>query len=75
MSEFQPGQTVEIFSGHNNKPFTSGEILKVRRNWIELRASIYARPVRFRTNPDKPLCGYRIITGGLAEYLNEYIKI
>lgn len=63
---------VHVLSGYNGKRVGEGTVISVAKNWVTVYTPLFARPVRFRTNPDKPLCGIRII-GGLAEYMNERI--
>lgn len=66
------GASVAIFSSYSNKPIGTGIVLRVLQRWVEVQSSSFAMPVRFRTCA--PLRGHRI-TGGLAEHLNEWIKI
>jgi hypothetical protein len=64
---------VAILSGYTHNRIGEGTVVKVCKNWVEVQTPKYARPVRFRTNPDRDLCGVRIV-GGLAEYLNDRIQ-
>ncbi len=66
------GASVAIFSGYSNRQIGTGTIVRVLQRWVEVQSSSWAVPVRFRTCA--PLRGYRI-TGGLAEHLNERIKV
>ncbi len=66
------GASVPIFSAYSSKPIGTGTVIRVLQRWVEVQSSSWAVPVRFRTSA--PLRGHRI-TGGLAEYLNEWIKI
>ncbi len=66
------GTSVAIFSSYSNKPIGTGTVIRVLQRWVEVQSSSWAVPVRFRTCA--PLRGHRI-TGGLAEHMNEWIKI
>ena len=66
------GSTVAIFSGYSNKQIGTGTITRVLLRWVLVEAPQWAMPVKFRTSA--PLKGHRI-TGGLAEHLNEWIKV
>ena len=66
------GSTVAIFSGYSNKQIGTGTVTRVLPRWVLVEAPQWAVPVRFRTCA--PLKGHRI-TGGLAEHLNEWIKV
>ena len=66
------GSTVAIFSGYSNKQIGTGTVTRVLLRWVLVEAPQWAVPVKFRTCA--PLKGHRI-TGGLAEHLNEWIKV
>ena len=66
------GTTVEIFSGHSNRKIGVGTVLRVLSCWVVVQSSSWRTPVKFRTCA--PLRGHRI-TGGVAEYLNEWISV
>ena len=66
------GATVAIFSSYSKKQVGTGTVIHVLQHWVEVQSSSWRVPVRFRTCA--PLRGHRI-TGGLAEHLNEWIKI
>lgn len=66
------GTEVAIYSGHSNNLIGVGKVVRVLKRWVVVQSSSWSQPVRFRICA--PLRGYRI-TGGLCEYLNEWIKI
>ena len=66
------GASVTIFSSYSNKQVGTGTVVRVLQRWVEVQSSSWRVPVRFRTCA--PLRGHRI-TGGLAEHLNEWIKV
>lgn len=66
------GTEVAIFSGHSNRQIGVGTVVRVLSRWVVVQSSSWRTPVKFRTCA--PLRGYRI-TGGVAEYLNEWIKV
>lgn len=66
------GASVPIFSGYSNKQIGTGTGTCVLQRWVVVESSCWAAPVKFRTCT--PLRGYRI-TGGVAEYLNEWIAV
>ena len=66
------GTEVAIYSAYSNKQIGVGTVVRVLSRWVLVQSSSWRTPVKFRTCA--PLRGHRI-TGGLAEYLNEYIKI
>lgn len=66
------GTEVAIHSGYSNKQIGVGTVVRVLSRWVVVQSSSWRTPVKFRTSA--PLLGYRI-TGGVAEYLNEWIKV
>ena len=66
------GSEVAIYSGYSNNLIGIGKVVRVLKRWVVVDSSSWRTPVKFRTCA--PLRGYRI-TGGLAEYLNEWIAI
>lgn len=66
------GAEVAIYSGYSNNLIGIGKVVRVLKRWVLVDSSSWAVPVRFRTCA--PLRGHRI-TGGLAEHLNEWIKV
>ena len=66
------GAEVAIYSGYSNNLVGIGKVARVLKRWVVVDSSSWRTPVKFRTCA--PLRGYRI-TGGVAEYLNEWIKI
>ena len=66
------GSTVASFSGYSNKQIGTGTVTRVLLRWVLVEGPQWAIPVKFRTCA--PLKGHRI-TGGLAEHLNEWIKV
>lgn len=66
------GSQVAIHSGYSNKQIGVGTVVRVLQRWVLVESSSWRTPVKFRTSA--PLRGYRI-TGGVAEYLNEWIKL
>jgi len=64
--------SVAIFSGYSSRQIGTGTVVRVLQRWVVVQSSSWAVPVRFRTCA--PLRGHRI-TGGLAEYLNEWIRV
>lgn len=67
------GDVVEIFSGYGGSvPIATGNMVRVSKTMATVETPHYACPVRYRLTG--PLAGRRII-GGLAEYLNDYIKV
>lgn len=66
------GAVVPIFSGYSNKQVGTGTVIRVLQRWVVVQSSCWRGPVRFRTSA--LLRGHRI-TGGLAEHLNEWIRI
>lgn len=66
------GAVVPIFSGYSNKQVGTGTVIRVLQCWVVVQSSCWRVPVKFRTSA--PLRGHRI-TGGLAEHLNEWIRI
>ena len=66
------GSEVAIHSSYSNKQIGFGTVVRVLSRWVLVQSSSWRTPVKFRTCA--PLRGYRI-TGGVAEHLNEYIKI
>lgn len=69
------GDHVAIYGGHTHKQIATGTVDYVTKNFAVIDApALYVRTVRYRINPDRPLCGHRV-TGGLCEYLNDFIRI
>ncbi len=66
------GSEVAIYSGYSNNLIGIGKVVRVLQRWVVVDSSSWRTPVRFRTCA--PLRGHRI-TGGLAEYMNEWIQI
>lgn len=66
------GTEVAIYSGYSNNLIGIGKVTRVLKRWVVVDSSSWRTPVKFRTCA--PLRGYRI-TGGMAEYLNEWIKV
>ena len=66
------GTEVAIYSGYSNNLIGIGKVVRVLKRWVIVDSSSWRTPVKFRTCA--PLRGYRI-TGGVAEYLNEWIKV
>lgn len=66
------GAEVAIYSGYSNNLVGVGKVVRVLKRWVVVDSSSWAVPVRFRTCA--PLRGHRI-TGSLAEYTNEWIKV
>ena len=66
------GSEVAIYSSYSNRLTGIGRVTRVLSRWVVVDSSSWRTPVKFRTCA--PLRGHRI-TGGVAEYLNEYIKI
>ncbi len=66
------GTEVAIHSGHTNNLVGIGKVVRVLKRWVVVESSNWSQPARFRTCA--PLRGHRI-TGGVAEFLNEWIKV
>jgi hypothetical protein len=66
------GAPVAIFSGYSNRQIGTGTVIRVLQRWVMVESSCWAVPVQFRTSA--PLRGHRI-AGGMAEHLNEWIKV
>lgn len=66
------GCTVAIHSGYTNKQIGTGTVARMLTRWVLVEAPQWAVPVKFRTCA--PLKGRRI-SGGLAEHLNDWIRV
>ena len=66
------GTEVAIHSSYSNRQIGTGTVVRVLQRWVEVQSSSWRGAVRFRTSA--PLRGHRI-TGGLAEHMNEWIKV